>query len=551
MAKKHKDKLARGKAAQTQAQAQPGAINPLHAHLYDPTNVMWQVMGTRPRQANSLSLHTLREVARACQPIGAVILTRQNQVARFARRPHYEGDMGFEVRMKDRDQRTGPAAKKLMRAYEETILKCGVAPPEKGKRPSLDPFLRAIVRDTLNLDAMAIEIRDDAKGALFDWFAVDGATIEIAAPGYRANAGFLNANMASVVGMRGAGYGGVPHDESDEIAFVQIVNGQPYADFTDRELAYWIRNPRTDLTANGYGFSEVEGMIETVTGFLNSMTYNSRYFTHGNIPEGVLSLMGQYTSEQLENFTRYWNAMVSGVGNSHRVPVMAFKEGKGVNWTSIKNSNKDMEFHEWLDFLITIICALYQCDREEIGFGAKGAGEPGGLGNQGNNEATLVHSQSKGLIPLLNRLQSGINDDIMSRLDPSGELEFAWTGLDPDQVSTKVDTATKFMQAGIKTVNEVRAEFDLKAVPEEQFWGDIPKDPTLFQAWQMYKQADLQAQGMMNGDDGDQGGQDGGQDAQQGAPGGQQAAQGDQGAPQGAAPPSLPKVNPDGSEEPA
>ncbi|MEB3285822.1 MAG: hypothetical protein VKN33_11095 [Candidatus Sericytochromatia bacterium] len=64
-------------------------------------------------------------------------------------------------------------------------------------------------------------------------------------------------------------------------------------------------------------------------------------------------------------------------------------------------------------------CAVYQIDREELGFGAKGAGEAGGLAD-GNNSGTMPHSVSKGLWPLMTLIETGINEAILRRL-PNAE----------------------------------------------------------------------------------------------------------------------------------
>lgn len=522
------------------------AVNPLRTFLVDPYNIAWQSMGTRQPGRHHLNFYTLREMARACQPVAAVIVTRQNQVARFAKRPHYSGDVGIQVRMRESKRQPTAAESKRIAELEEAILRCGVKPnPDGPPRPGLDPFVRALVRDSLTMDAIAIEMRDDKRGRLFDWWGVDAATIRLAAPGYKPNRASTQTYARTAWGVVGEGYGGVPQPNGAEIAYVQTIADQAVAEFTHDELGYWIRNPRTDLEANGYGYAELEQLIETVTGFLNGMTYNSRYFTHGNIPEGVLGLLGNFTQEQIGDFVRHWNGMVSGVGNSHRIPVLNSKDGKGVTWTAMKGSNKDMEFHAWLDFLVTMVCAIFQCDREEIGFDSKEAGGTGGGLSQGDQNATIQHSQSKGLLPLLQRIANGFNEDIMPRLDDSETFEFAWTGMDPDQEDQKITRAGQFVTNGIKTLNEVRAEFDLKKIPEDQYWGDVPANMTLFQAWQMGKQAELQAQGLMPQDDGS--GQPGGGQQPPDQGGGQPPPPGATAPPN--APMTLPKINEDGSEE--
>lgn len=511
------------------------AIDPLRALLSDPNNMMWSLMGTKPPAQQAVTFGTLRKMAQACQPVQAVILTRQNQVARFARRPQYEGDLGIQVRMKDRAAKSTKVVQKKARELEDVILRCGRdVDPDDVRRMPLGPYLRAIVRDSYTLDAVATEKRYDRRGRLFDWWALDAATIRMTALGYNSSQMIANPYAHSAYGVVGQGYGGVPSPKQKAIRFVQMINSQTYAEFTHDTLAYWIRNPRTDLDSNGYGYPELEMLIEVVTGFLNSMTYNSRYFTHSNVPEGVLGLLGNYTEQQLGDFIRYWNQMVSGVSNSRRIPVMAFKEGKGLQWTPLKQSNKDMEFHAWIDFLVTVVCAIFQCDREEIGFSSRQAGLPGGGVGSENNEQTLIHSQSKGLVPMLQLIESGLNDDIMPGIDETGEFEFTFTGMTPNQEDAKIERANKKLTGGWVTPNEVRNEFDMPPIAAEDAWGDAPVNPTGYQAWMMGKQAQGEAAG---------GGAPGADPGAGGAPAG------------GAVPPpppgppgKLPRVNDDGTE---
>lgn len=522
----------------------PSAINPLRANLVSPNDLAWQTMGTRQPSPSAINFNTLREMSRVCQPVAAITLTRQNQVARFAKMPRFKGDVGVEIRMRDPDAKPTKADKKRMREIEDFILRTGAAPDPSGlKRPGFDPFLRMAIRDGLTLDAMAVELREDRKGNLFDFHAIDAATIRLAAPSYEPNQAGEASFAKTQYGIIGEGFGGVPQPASAIISYVQLIDSVPYAEFTHQELAYWIRNPRTDLAANGYGFSELEMLIEIITGYLNGVQYNSRYFTHGGIPEGVLSLIGNYRQEDLDDFRRYWNSMVSGVSNSFRLPVMGFKDGHGLNWTAMKQGNREMEFSQWLDFLTNLCCAVYQIDREEIGMGAKSQGEPGGIGGAGN-DATIQHSLSKGLTPLLSRIESGINDEILPRLADTDEFIFAFAGIDPDQEAQKVDLATKKVNAGLITVNDWRSEADMKPIDKDMLWGDAPANATLYQAYTMGLQATTQAAAGMD-PNADPNAPPGGD------PNADPNATQDPNDPQQQPNPlkSLPKINDDGSEE--
>jgi hypothetical protein len=508
-----------------QGGGRPGNPEPMRAVQFDPLTLARSIQGFRAPSPRSLGFFTLREMARVTQPVAAIVRTRQNQVARFGKLPRFDGDLGIHIRMKDPDAKPSKGDKKQMHELSKIVLACGRGPdPDGVPRPSLDPMLRMLTNDSLILDASALELREDRKGNLFDWFAVDAATIRLTVPSYKANQAPVSGMGAVLYNIEGQGYGGVSQPANADIVYVQMINNTPYAEFTRDEMAYWVRNPRTDIEAGGYGYGELEQLVEIVTGYLNAMLYNNRYFTHSSIPEGILSVTGNYSPGDLDDFRRHWNAMVSGVNNSWRVPILATKDGKGATWQPMKANNKEMMFHEWMDFLTRISCAIYQIDPEELGMGGKGVGEGGGLGGGDGGDETLKHSLAKGLHPILTRFEAGINDDILPKLAGSEDFIFGWAGVDPDQEDKKLERTEKKINIGLQTVNDARAEYDMELVPDEALWGDAPANTTLYQAWAMGQQAQLQAAGF--GDDGsDQEGE----------------AQGGEG---------LPQVNPDGTEEP-
>jgi hypothetical protein len=178
-----------------------------------------------------------------------------------------------------------------------------------------------------------------------------------------------------------------------------------------------------------------------------------------------------------------------------------------MHWQSLHSTNREMEFGKWLEYCIKTICGVFQIDPIEIGFditkqgsGQTGAGG-GGLGN-GNQAERLVHSQDKGLKPLLRHLQGLINDYIVYRIDPNYELEFV--GLNGTNEKDDLDKAIQ--QVGkFKTVNEIRAEHDLPPLKidgkgEKLNLGDVIMDSSWIQLLTGQQQAAQQEQ--MGGEDG-------------------------------------------------
>ena len=82
-----------------------------------------------------------------------------------------------------------------------------------------------------------------------------------------------------------------------------------------------IRNPRTDIGSSGYGLSEVEIAMRELIAFINTESFNDRFFSHGGTTRGVLQIKtGQQQSQRaLQNFKREWKNSLSGINGSWQI----------------------------------------------------------------------------------------------------------------------------------------------------------------------------------------------------------------------------------------
>jgi intein/homing endonuclease len=231
--------------------------------------------------------------------------------------------------------------------------------------------------------------------------------------------------------------------------------------------------------------------------------------THNSSIKGILTFEGMVPPDQLEAFRRQWYAQVTGVNNAWRTPIMALgKDGK-MNWQSLHSTNREMEFGKWLEYCIKTICGVFMIDPIEIGFdiSKQGSGQnsgSGGLGS-GNQGERLEYSKDKGLRPLLAHIESLLNSYIIWRLDPNFELEFV--GLN---ASTEKDDLDKCIQMvkNFKTINEIRAEHDLKPLPDFEKIknpGDVVLDSSLISFIQGQQAAAAQQQNPEMGGPGPEG----------------------------------------------
>lgn len=455
------------------------SVNPTRGprtRFFDPMAMIYAT-GYRDRR-HTVSYETLKRVCYRLGLVGSIILTRVNQVAAFAYPYRENKQVGFAIRFKDEHYIPDEKDQRYITELEKMVMACGFGenPFSPFPRDDFEAFLKKISRDSLMYDQETFEVIPDEKGRPYEFRAVDASTIRLAATydGYRGD---------KVRNFQGREFSDKWRREyGDEFTFdghgvysVQVIHGRIENIFTSNDLAFCVRNPRSDIWANGYGYSEVEMALETILRMIWAEEYNARNFRQGSMANGIINLKGdQYAPEQLEAFRRMWQANVVGVENSWRIPIMQVPEG--VEFVNLQKGSKEMEYRGWLDYLIKVISSCYQIDPAEINFDIGGGGNKTPL-FESKNEWKIKHSKDKGLRPLLKHVAKSISKHVIDPLDDRLYLDFvgldALNDQDRHAINQQKITTTH-------TINEIRAEDGKPPV----IGGDIILNPTYFQAWQ-------------------------------------------------------------------
>lgn len=452
------------------------------------------VMGDWFEKPSAFSFEAMRQMVDQTPILSAVVMQRQRQIARFCRVQDSGKGPGFEVCLKDKNAHANEDQKQSMKLLQDFMLNSGweTKPRQRMRlrRDDFGSFMAKLVRDTLSLDSMPIEteFKKDKSLGLDGLYAVDGATVRLCTEdGYRGD---------------------------DEIFALQIVQGNVRSVYTYDDLIYVPRNPRTDVATGGYGLSETELLVRTVTGFLNAFTYNTKYFDSNQIPKGLLHLSGNFTEQDIGAFKRMWNAMVKGVNNAWALPVMVSKDTESrAAFENFGVEVNEIMFAKWMTFLTSIICAIYGMAPDEINFESFRSGNSSLSGD--DTEEKLANSKDKGLRPLLSYFENLFSDFIISEF--SDQYVFRWTGLDDEDEKTVFERKKLSM-----TWNEMRAEDGLDKIPGKL--GDAPMNPSLISVWQAENQQQSQdfgqpGQGGQPGEPaGDDKGADFGNPGDEGAP---------------------------------
>ncbi|RVT91451.1 phage portal protein [Rhodovarius crocodyli] len=432
-----------------------------------------------------LSPETMRDMVRRTPVLSAVVWTRQRQVARFCS-PSEDGGLGFAIRHVDPKHELAPEEEASIARLTRFFQHCGFEwSPRKRKalkRDNFPTFMGKLVFDTLAMDAAAIEteMKRDRSLGIDGLYALDGSTIRLCTDD--------------------------GHPEYPDAVAVQVVNGRVTTAYQPDALIYEPRNACADVRYGGYGFSETEVLVQTVTGFLNAMTLNIAGFEQNSIPRGMLHLVGDYGDAELAAFKRYWKQMTTGAKNAFGLPVMVNKDPDGkASFERFGVEFNEMYFSKWMTFLTSLICAIYGMAPDEINFESFTNGSSSLSGSDTTEK--LAASKDKGLRPLLSYFEQTLTDFVVT--DFSDKYCFRWIGLDERDQAREWEGKKLTM-----TVDELRAEQGLGVHPDPKL-GAAPLNPALMTVYQ----GTLQQQPGQGDDFGGGGGDFGDPDAEGPGPG--------------------------------
>jgi len=322
----------------------------------------------------------------------------------------------------------------------------------KRGREGYSSFLRKLVPDSLNLDHGVVELVP-LRGAngLDSFFMRDSST-------------FFLANTEVT-----------PDAGKDPFFLVQEVNPGGIIEFTHEQAALFQRNPQTDLEWCGYGLSELESCIETISNFLQAMAYTREGIDNNAIPRGILVMSGAYDPAQSQAFQAAWQAKVRGAQNAFGLPVM-FSRGQtaAANFIQTGAPFSEMAFAKWISLQSAIGCSIYGIDPAEIGMESFSDGKAGALGGGEDTSERLAAAKDKGFRPLMQDISGFTTQDILSRFAPWIRMRF--TGLNPGDEKFKASE-----RARLSTINEARQALGMPKHPVDSI-GALPADAGILAA---------------------------------------------------------------------
>lgn len=435
---------------------------------------------------------TLKEVSLRDWLVSSILQSRVDTVARFSRPEHRRHEMGFRFIKRDHNTEYSEQERDEIAQLEDFIYHCGRrdnVPPED--RMLFGEFLKLTVRDALTFGHVAIEKIPTRIGGLHRFrprpaesvYLVNKQVPRKVIESSAANAQKLAMPKSDNDPATVQQFNDV---ENDFIKYVQVsYDMREIAHFGDKDMIFKLFNPQNFADSRGYCYSPLELAIITVTSHLNVENFNSNFFTHGYASKGVLHLKGTVTPAQLANFRRSFYNSVTGTQNAWRTPIVAGLEE--VQWVPISASAREMEYINFNNHLMRILCTQFQIDPLELGLDyLVSANGKGGMQRE-SGEYKINFSRERGLLPLLTFVEDLVNCDLLPAIGKefAEKYRFTFTGYTDETPQTEIAQ----LQAEIsvyKSMNDVLKQTQKDTIKEKiadlplsaAFWALVEKNYT-------------------------------------------------------------------------
>lgn len=428
-------------------------IKQLQTQLVDPQVQQWLWNGSQGVRQRVLQLNfkTLRNISQRLPLINAIINTRTDQILPFCRYAVEDGVKGFtfELERSTRDEHEGDIDDKEIMQLSEFFEQTGFE-FDSDREDDFADYLSMMVRDLYEIDQVATEIQRNRLGEPVAFWALDGATIMRVSDEKR---------------------------YSKDVRFVQMIEDKVYNEFKSEDVLFDYRFKRSDIKYRGYGYSPVEQAIDVITTLLFGYNYIRDQLVKDKMPKGFISVMGDVSKPQLDSIRNYWYAAMSGAGGQWAIPILpSGKDGVGVDFKNLGQSNKDMEYHKTLMFVSAIVAAVFSIDLMEMGIKTDDTSSLIGE----SAEPRIQSSKSRGLASMLSFMEQHVNK-VLRKI--TTKYRFKFVGLEQEDQAKKADIRSKQL-ATWRTIDEIREEDELE--PFDEDWSKIPLHP---QAVQIYMEA--------------------------------------------------------------
>ncbi len=238
--------------------------------------------------------------------------------------------------------------------------------------------------------------------------------------------------------------------------YAQVMHGQMDAgfgsgavDLRDDQLMYIRMNPRSFTP---FGLGPLEVAFETVNEFLSAHRFAAKLAAN-SVAQYALWL-NEATPAQHDRLIRWWQDEIEGTG---RVPLISTEQKPEV-LRFAQGTDADLRL-AWQEFLIRMVANAFGLPPMLLGL----AGDV-----NRSTAAELADEAFRGaILPLAQLVAGHITRDLFAKCIGWRGFEFVFNDLSARDENTELAVQVQLLQAGVLTVNEVRAMRGLGLMPGE------------------------------------------------------------------------------------
>lgn len=224
--------------------------------------------------------------------------------------------------------------------------------------------------------------------------------------------------------------------------YAQVLPGQLESnaiDLLDRQLIYVRMNPRSFTP---FGLGPLEVAFETVNQFLSAHRFAGKLAAN-SVAQYALWL-NEATPTQHDRLIRWWQDEIEGTG---RVPLLSTEQKPEV-LRFAQGTDADLRL-AWQEFLIRMVANSFGLPPLLLGLEADV--------NQSTASELTDEAFRGAILPLAQLLAGHLTRDLFGKCIGWREFEFIFNDLNGKDEQTELAVQVQLLQAGVYTVNEVRA----------------------------------------------------------------------------------------------
>jgi HK97 family phage portal protein len=180
-----------------------------------------------------------------------------------------------------------------------------------------------------------------------------------------------------------------------------------------------------------------------------SERWNRNFFKNSARPDGVLETERTLSAAEFERLREEWRKGHLGTESAHRTAILE----AGLKYKQITASQKDIDFLAGRELTREEICSMFGVPPAKIGVLR--------YANYANSREQDKTFWAETMQPKLARFAAKVTAELCARYDAG--LEFVFADVTPQDIAQQAEVAVRLANAGLRTINELRAEFK---------WGD-------------------------------------------------------------------------------